>query len=122
MESDELGEGHASARQEAPSQEVSTRTPSGELENEPPAGPIKGPSDLLIPRAATIWLMGATWLFASRGGTLQGAQALTFALLGLDAPGRTRATYLISNTVSPVLVWTVEANRGSPAPEERRAL
>lgn len=108
MESDELGEDHG--RQEAPSAEGSTGVSSGE--NALPAEPIEGRLAFEIPRAAIIGYMGFTWLLASRSEVLHGGDALTFAFLGSDAWSRTQATYLISNTMSPVLIWTVEVSRG----------
>lgn len=108
MESDKLGEEHA--RQEEPLAEGSTGVSSGE--NALPAEPIEGRLAFDIPRAALIGYMGLTWMLASRSEVLHGGDALTFAFLGSDALSRTQATYLISNTMSPVLIWTVEASRG----------
>jgi hypothetical protein len=34
-----------------------------------------------------------------------------FPFFGSDAASRSQAAYLVSNTISPVLIWTVEANR-----------
>ncbi|KAG8166039.1 hypothetical protein KVR01_004591 [Diaporthe batatas] len=108
MESDKLTEGHD--LQEAPAAEGSTRASSGE--NEPPAEPKEGCSALLhIPRAATICLLGFNWVLSLHNGVLHGERALLFSLLGSDASSRMQATYLISNTMSPILIWSAEANR-----------
>ena len=56
--------------------------------------------------------MGLTYWLASRNGSLRGALALVFPFLGSDVASRSQASYLVTNLVSPVLIWTVDANRG----------
>lgn len=55
--------------------------------------------------------MGLTYWLASRNDGLRGVQALMFPFFGNDMADRTHASYLVSNLISPVLIWTVEANR-----------
>lgn len=86
--------------------------------NATPAEPIKGRLDLSIPRAATITCATLTWVLSLRNKGLQGMDALLFTFLGSDADSRSQATYLLSNMISPVLIWTVEANRGGASEAE----
>lgn len=77
----------------------------------PPAKPIEGRLAVWVPRAATIGCMGLTYWLASRNEGLRGVYALVFPLFGSDVTSRSQASYLVSNLISPVLIWTVEANR-----------
>lgn len=77
----------------------------------PPAKPIEGRLAVWIPRAATIGCMGLTYWLASRNKGLRGVHALVFPFFGSDVTSRSQASYLVSNLISPILIWTVEANR-----------
>lgn len=81
------------------------------LANAPPATPIEGKLAVWIPRAATIGCMGLTYWLASRNRGLRGVQALIFPFFGSDARSRSQGSYLVSTLISPVLIWTIEANR-----------
>lgn len=83
--------------------------PTGPM-NAPPAKPIDGRLAVWIPRAATIGCMGLTYWLASRNEGLRGVHALVFPFFGSDVTSRSQASYLVSNLISPVLIWTVEAN------------
>lgn len=37
---------------------------------------------------------------------------MMFPFFGSDVTSRSQASYLVSNLISPVLIWTVETNRG----------
>lgn len=55
--------------------------------------------------------MGMTYWLASRNEGLRGVHALVFPFFGNDVASRSQASYLVSNLISPVLIWTVDANR-----------
>lgn len=77
----------------------------------PPAKPIEGQLAAWVPRAATMGCMGLTYWLASRNEGLRGVHALVYPFFGSDATSRSHASYLVTNLISPVLIWTVEANR-----------
>lgn len=79
--------------------------------NAPPAEPIEGRLAVWTPRAATIGCMGLTYWLASRNKGPRGVMAVLFPLLGSDVASRSQASYLVTNLISPVLIWMVEANR-----------
>lgn len=79
--------------------------------NASPAKPVEGRLAVWIPEAATIGCLGLTYWLASHNDGLRGVHALVFPFFGSDEASRSHASYLVSNLISPVLVWTVEANR-----------
>lgn len=79
--------------------------------NAPPAKPVEGRLAVWIPKAATIGCLGLTYWLASRNEGLRGVHALVFPFFGSDVVSRSQASYLVSNLISPVLIWTIEANR-----------
>lgn len=89
--------------------------------NAPHAEPIGGRLALSMTRAATTIFLGANWISTNFNHGLQGGEALLFAFLGSDADSRSQATYLVSNMISPILIWTIEANRRD-APQAEMAL
>lgn len=86
--------------------------------NATPAEPIEGQLAFKIPRFATLSFLVVDWFHAYLNRGLQGSDALLFAFLGRNANSRSQATYLVSNMISPVLIWTIEANRGNTSPAE----
>ncbi|POS74886.1 FAD binding domain-containing protein [Diaporthe helianthi] len=118
MESDWVTVSEGRGRREALASSADESTEASHGENALPAEPIEGQSAFWIPRAATDGALLAAWVFARQNDCLKGAQALTFTFLGSRGPGRIHATYLVANMISPMLIWTVEANRGVSRPEK----
>lgn len=80
--------------------------------NVPTGKPVEGQLAVWIPRAATIGCMSLTYWLASRNDGLRGVHALLFPFFGSDVASRSQASYIVITLISPVLIWTVEANRG----------
>lgn len=80
--------------------------------NVPSGKPVEGKPAVWAPRAATIGCMGFTYWLASRNDGLRGVHALLFPFFGSDVGSRSQASYIVTNNISPVLIWTVESNRG----------
>lgn len=59
--------------------------------------------------------MGLTYWLSTRNEGLRGVHALVFPFFGNDARNRLQGSYLVSNLISPVLIWTVEGHRGGSA-------
>lgn len=95
----------------SPTEDRSGREAPTSPMNAPPAKPIEGRLAVWIPRAAAVGCMGLTYWLASRNKGLRGVHALVFPFFGSDVTSRSQASYLVSNLISPVLIWTVEANR-----------
>lgn len=56
--------------------------------------------------------MGLTYWLASRNDEgIKGAYALAFPFFGNHRENRLHASYLVSNLISPILIWTIEGNR-----------
>ncbi|KAK2604067.1 hypothetical protein N8I77_007026 [Diaporthe amygdali] len=76
-----------------------------------PTRPIEGRLPVWIPKAATIGCMGLAYWLSTRNEGLRGVHALVFPFFGNDARNRLQGSYLVSNLISPVLIWTVEGHR-----------
>ncbi|KUI59274.1 hypothetical protein VP1G_06515 [Cytospora mali] len=56
--------------------------------------------------------MGLTyWLGTQNDDGIKGVYALAFPFFGNDPASRLHASYLVSNLISPILIWTIEGNR-----------
>lgn len=60
--------------------------------------------------------MGLTyWLASWNDEGIKGAYALAFPFFGNHRENRLHASYLVSNLISPILIWTIEGNRAGNA-------
>lgn len=81
-----------------------------------PAEPIRNKLAVGVPRVAATGCMGLTYWLASRSDeSIKGVHALAFPFFGSDPAGRLQASYLVSNLISPILIWTVEGSRAGNA-------
>ncbi|KUI64495.1 hypothetical protein VM1G_00049 [Cytospora mali] len=78
--------------------------------------PIRNKLAIWIPRVAATGCMGLTyWLGSQNDDGLKGVYALAFPFFGNDPASRLHASYLVSNLISPILIWTIEGNRAGNA-------
>lgn len=81
-----------------------------------PAKPIENNLATWVPRVAATGCMGLTFWLASRNDeVIKGAFALAFPFFGADPEARLHASYLVTNLISPLLIWTIEGNRAGNA-------
>lgn len=60
--------------------------------------------------------MGLTFWLATRNDEgIKGAFALAFPFFGTNSEDRLHASYLVTNLISPILIWTIEGNRAENA-------
>lgn len=60
-------------------------------------------------------LLGLTCWRAQQSHVLRGVAALTFPFFGTNEKERMAASHVVSNLVSPLLIWTVEGYRTTSA-------